>query len=69
MKKESRKLNLNRETLIPLQGDDLDKVNGGTSPATTITTSSMPCLGASAASVASIADGVHRYFQSRGCPK
>ena len=69
MKKESRKLNLNRETLAPLQADDLEKVNGGTSPATTITTSSMACVGASAASVASIADGVRRYFQSRGCPK
>ncbi len=67
MKKESRKLNLNRETLTPLQADDLEKVNGGTSPATTVTTSSGPCIGAVSASVASVASAVSRYFQTRGC--
>jgi hypothetical protein len=29
MKKESRKLNLNRETVAPMQSDDLANVNGG----------------------------------------
>ena len=33
MKKASRKLNLNRETLIPLQGTELDAINGGVTPA------------------------------------
>ena len=67
MKKESRKLNLNRETLIPLQADDLANVNGGTSPATTVTTSSAACIGAVSASVAGVASAVSLYFQSRGC--
>jgi hypothetical protein len=31
MKKQSRKLNLNRETLAPMQSDDLANVNGGMS--------------------------------------
>jgi len=30
-KNKSRKLNLNRETLAPLDADDLDGVNGGAS--------------------------------------
>jgi hypothetical protein len=40
MKKQARKLNLNRETLAPLQRDDLANVNGGylTPPPTTRTT-------------------------------
>jgi hypothetical protein len=40
MKKQSRKLNLNRETLAPLQCDDLANVNGGllTPPPTRTTT-------------------------------
>ncbi|MFN0248017.1 MAG: class I lanthipeptide [Kofleriaceae bacterium] len=29
MKKQSRKLNLSRETLIPLQSTELDTINGG----------------------------------------
>ena len=32
MKKESRKLNLNRETLVPLQATELADVNGGITP-------------------------------------
>jgi hypothetical protein len=69
MKKASRKLNLNRETLIPLQPDELGNVNGGTSPATTITTSSAPCIETVSVVSASIASAVSRYFQSRGCAK
>jgi hypothetical protein len=34
MKKLSRKLNLNRETLIPLTSDTLDGINGGITPGT-----------------------------------
>lgn len=38
MKKQSRKLNLNRETLAPLQSAELSDVNGGASPAGALTT-------------------------------
>ena len=34
MKKISKKLNLDRETLLPLTSDELDGVNGGITPAT-----------------------------------
>lgn len=33
MNKAPRKLSLNRETLVSLQNNELDQVNGGTSPA------------------------------------
>ena len=36
MKKESRKLNLVRETLAPLQSDELEVVAGGSSPASAV---------------------------------
>lgn len=38
MKKDlaSRRLNLVRETLMPLQSDDLDQVNGGTHPTVSV---------------------------------
>jgi hypothetical protein len=43
MKKQSRKLNLNRETLIPLTPDILDEINGGITPTlATITGPSVP---------------------------
>lgn len=60
MKKQSRKLNLNRETLIPLQGTELDQINGGVTP--TITTSSMPCT----ASIASVLSAISHTLQTRG---
>jgi hypothetical protein len=60
MKKTSRKLNLNRETLIPLQGGELDQINGGITP--TITTSSMPCT----ASIASVLSAISRTLNTRG---
>jgi hypothetical protein len=60
MKKQSRKLNLNRETLIPLQNDELAAINGGITP--TITTSSMPCT----ASIASVLSAISQSLQSRG---
>ncbi|MGE0395952.1 MAG: class I lanthipeptide [Kofleriaceae bacterium] len=60
MKKINKKLNLNRETLIPLQGGELEAVNGGITP--TITTSSMPCT----ASIASVLSAVSRVLNTRG---
>jgi hypothetical protein len=41
MKKQSKKLSLNRETLIPLTDDILDGVNGGFSP---VVSSSAACV-------------------------
>jgi hypothetical protein len=63
MKKQSRKLNLNRETLIPLQRDELEAINGGITP--TITTSSMACT----ASIASVLSAISHSLQTRfsGC--
>jgi hypothetical protein len=60
MKKTNRKLNLNRETLIPLQSDDLSAINGGITP--TITTSSAPCT----ASLASLLSAISHSLKSRG---
>lgn len=60
MKKQSRKLNLNRETLIPLQADDMAAINGGITP--TITTSSAPCT----ASIASVLSAISHTLQTRG---
>lgn len=60
MKKQTRKLNLNRETLIPLQSAELDQINGGATP--TITTSSMPCT----ASIASALSAISRILKTRG---
>ncbi len=62
MKKESRKLNLNRETLAPLMADDLDNVNGGTSP---VATSSTACI----RTVGQVATAISAYFYTRGCQK
>jgi hypothetical protein len=42
MKKQTRKLNLNRETLAPLQRDELANVNGGESLPLTSTASLPP---------------------------
>lgn len=67
MKKQSRKLNLNRETLTPMQGDDLDKVNGGITP--TVTTSSVACSAAGTAIATSIIHTVSMAFESRWCGK
>ena len=61
MKKQSRKLNLNRETLIPLQSDDMAAINGGVTPST-ITTSSAPCT----ASIASLLSAISHSLKTRG---
>jgi hypothetical protein len=61
MKKQSRKLNLNRETLIPLQNDEMSAINGGITPS--IATSSAPC----AASVASLLSAISQSLNSRWC--
>ena len=60
MKKQSRKLNLNRETLITLQDNELEAINGGITP--TITTSSAPCT----ASIASVLSAISMSLKSRG---
>jgi len=65
MKKESRKLQLDRETLIPLQNDELADVNGGITP--TITTSSAACIGASSAIITSVIGAISLSLNSRGC--
>ena len=62
MKKQSRKLNLNRETILPLQSDDMAAINGGATPAT-ITTSSAACT----ASIASLLSAISQSLQSRWC--
>jgi hypothetical protein len=62
MKKETRKLNLNRETLAPMQSDDLSQVNGGVTPATTVTTSSGVCISAASATVASAIEAASQMF-------
>ena len=41
MKKISKKLNLNRETLLPLNNDELEGVNGGVSPTVPLITASI----------------------------
>ncbi len=64
MKKESRKLTLNREQLMPMQADELAGVNGGTSPVTTVTTSSGACSAISAASITTVSMAV---CESRWC--
>jgi predicted enzyme involved in methoxymalonyl-ACP biosynthesis len=60
MKKINKKLNLNRETLISLQDNELEAINGGVTP--TITTSSMPCT----ASIASVLSAISRTLNTRG---
>jgi len=71
MKTESRKLNLSRETVMPLQNDELELVNGGTLSIVvqSAVRSSQACIRAVSASVASVASAVSRYFQSRGNPQ
>lgn len=68
MKKAARKLHLNRETLTPMQKDELDHVNGGATP--TITTSSQICISASSVIVSSLIETASQLFcKSRGCGK
>ena len=61
MKKQSRKLNLNRETILPLQSDDMAAINGGDTPST-ITTSSAACT----ASIASLLSAISHSLKTRG---
>ncbi|MGE0395951.1 MAG: class IIb bacteriocin, lactobin A/cerein 7B family [Kofleriaceae bacterium] len=62
MKKINKKLNLNRETIATLQDNELEAINGGISPLTTVTTSSGPCT----ASIASVLSAVSMSLKSRG---
>ena len=41
MIKSNKKLNLNRETLLPLNSDELEGVNGGISPTVPLVTASI----------------------------
>lgn len=66
MKKEARKLSLNRETLAPMQNTELDHVNGGATPAT-ITTSSAACSAAVSAVTYASFQTVGMAFESRWC--
>jgi lactobin A/cerein 7B family class IIb bacteriocin len=68
MKKEARKLNLNRETLAPMQQEELTNINGGITPAT-VTTSSMACVSAASAVGSAIIHTVSMAFESRWCGK
>ena len=65
MKKEARKLNLTRETLAPMQQQELAEVNGGFTP--TITTSSTACVSAASAVGSAIVHTVSMAFESRWC--
>jgi hypothetical protein len=74
MKKESRKLNLNRETLATMQSDELEGVAGGSTPATisvAVTAasraSSQACIKASAESIASVASAISTFLRTRRC--
>jgi hypothetical protein len=73
MKKESRKLNLNRETLATMQSDELEGVAGGFTPTISAAVSaasrasSQACIKASAESVASLASAISAFFRTRGC--
>jgi hypothetical protein len=64
MKKESRKLNLNRETLMPMQNHELEGVAGGATPATVVT-SSAPC----SAIVSSLIATASQLWTAYMCPK
>ncbi|MFN0248019.1 MAG: class I lanthipeptide [Kofleriaceae bacterium] len=68
MKKLSRKLNLNRETLIPLTADSLDGIHGGATPATL--TATLTSTGSMPPSRPSICNPTHtRFFcQQSGTP-
>jgi lactobin A/cerein 7B family class IIb bacteriocin len=66
MKKEARKLNLNRETLAPMQQQELETVNGGVTPAT-VTTSSAACISAASAVGSAIVHTVGMAFETRWC--
>src|SRR5690606_33291162 len=74
MKKESRKLNLNRETLATMQSDQLEGVAGGATPSVVVSAisaasraSSQACIKASAESLASVASAISTYYRTRKC--
>ena len=73
MKKESRKLNLNRETLMPMQSEELDGVNGGSTPAISVAVSaasrasSKACIEGASKATASIISAISSFFNTRRC--
>ncbi|GEM_PF-6972786 len=58
MTKASRKLQLNRETLITMQSDDLDDVYGGATPSTVVPVSLAASRASSAACIRAATEGV-----------
>lgn len=66
MKKEARKLSLNRETLAPMQNTELEQVHGGVTP-TTVTTSSAACSVAVSAVTYASFQTIGKAFESRWC--
>jgi hypothetical protein len=67
MKKETRKLSLNRETLAPMQNSELEQVHGGITPTTTVTTSSAACSVAVSAVTYASFQTIGKAFESRWC--
>ena len=74
MKKESRKLSLNRETLMPMQSNELDGVAGGATPATVSVAisaasraSSKACIEGASKATASILSAISSFFNTRRC--
>jgi lactobin A/cerein 7B family class IIb bacteriocin len=65
MKKQARKLNLNRETLAPMQSDELANVHGGVTP--TIAASSAACAAAAAAVTTAFAHTSGMALETRWC--
>jgi hypothetical protein len=74
MKKESRKLNLNRETLATMQSDELEGVAGGSTPATISVAvsaasraSSKACIEGASKVSATVLSAISSFFNTRRC--
>jgi hypothetical protein len=73
MKKESRKLNLNRETLATMQSDELEGVAGGFTPTISVAVSaasrasSKVCIEGASKVTASVLSAISSYFNTRWC--
>jgi hypothetical protein len=71
MKRESRKLNLNRETLMPMQSDELEGVAGGLTPTSSVAmsaasrASSAACIEGASKVAASILSAISSIIQTR----
>ena len=73
MKKASRKLNLSRETLMPMQSDELEGVNGGATPTVSVAisaasrASSKACIEGASKVTASVISAISSFFNTRRC--